>query len=52
MGLLAFGSGLVCSAALAFGLGFVAPVNDVIGSLCDLIAIGAGMVFIGVFESV
>ena len=51
MGLLAFGSGLVCSAALAFGLGFVAPVNDVIGSLCDLIACG-GMVFIGVFESV
>jgi hypothetical protein len=50
MALMAIGSGFVCSAALAFGLGFVAPVSSTVGGLCELVAVAAGMVLIGIID--
>jgi hypothetical protein len=51
MGLVALGSGVVCSAALAVGLGFIGSVGVTIGSLFDLVGIAAGMILVGSIDS-
>jgi hypothetical protein len=44
------GSGLICATLLAIGFGFVIPVNNVVGNVCDLLAVGSGMVFVGLLD--
>ena len=45
------GSGLISAALLAFGFGFVIPVSSAVGDLCDLMAIGSGIFFVGLLAS-
>jgi hypothetical protein len=51
MALLALVSGLVCSAALATGLGLIVPVGGLIEGVSDLVAVAAGMVLLGLVDS-
>jgi len=51
MALLIVGSGLISGALLALGFGFVVPVSAVVGDLCDLLAIGSGVFFVGLLAS-
>ena len=44
------GSGLVCATMLAIGFGFVIPVSSAVGDLCDLLAVGSGMFFVGLLS--
>ncbi len=43
-------SGLICATTLAVGLGFVIPVSSIVSSLCDFLAVGSGIVFIGLID--
>jgi hypothetical protein len=36
---------------LAFGFGFIIPLSSVITDLCDLLAIGSGIFFVGLLDS-
>ena len=49
--LLIVGSGLTCAAMLAFGFGFVVPVSGAVGDVCDLVAVGSGILFVGLLDS-
>jgi hypothetical protein len=51
MALVALASGVVCSAALAAGLGLIVPVGGMIGGCCDLVAVASGMVLLGLVDS-
>jgi hypothetical protein len=51
MALVALASGVVCSAALAAGLGLIVPVGGMIGGFCDLVAVASGMVLLGLVDS-
>ena len=51
MALLVVGSGLISAALLALGFGFVVPVSGAVGELCDLLAIGSGVFFVGLLDS-
>jgi hypothetical protein len=51
MALLALTSGLVCSVALAMGLGLIIPVGGMIEGISDLVAVAAGMVLLGMVDS-
>jgi hypothetical protein len=44
------GSGLICLMLLAIGLGLVVPVNYAAGDVCDLLAVGSGMIFVGLLD--
>jgi hypothetical protein len=35
---------------LAVGFDFVIPVSSAIGNLCDLLAVGSGVAFVGLLE--
>jgi len=43
-------SGLVGAAMLALGCGFIVPLSNVMGGLCDLAAIASGMFFFGLLD--
>jgi hypothetical protein len=45
------GNGLISAALLALGFGFVVPVSAVGGDLCDLLAIGSDVFFVGLLAS-
>jgi hypothetical protein len=51
MTLLVIGSGLISATFVAFGFGFVIPVSGAVGDLCDLMAIGSGILFFGLLDS-
>ena len=51
MAMLALACGLVCSVALATGLGLIIPVGGVIEGISDLVAVAAGMVLLGMVDS-
>ena len=44
------GSGLICATMLAVGFGFVVPVSSAVSNLCDLLAVGSGMFFVGLLS--
>ena len=44
------GSGLICATLLAFGFDFVIPVSSAVSALCDLLAIGSGVAFVGLLD--
>jgi hypothetical protein len=44
------GSGLSCAALLANGSDFFIPVSSAVGALCDLLAVGSGVAFIGLLD--
>ena len=48
--LMAAGSGLTCVTMLAVGFGFVVPVSDGVSDLCDLLAVGSGICFVGLLD--
>ena len=48
--LIAAGSGLICVAMLAIGFGFVVPVSSAVSALCDLLAVGSGVYFVGLLD--
>ena len=50
MTLLIAGSGLVCATMLAIGFGFVLPVSSAASDLCDLLAVGSGIFFVGLLD--
>jgi hypothetical protein len=35
---------------LAVGFGFVVPVSSAVSNLCDLLAVGSGMFFVGLLS--
>jgi hypothetical protein len=45
------GSGLICATMLAFGFGLVLPVSGAVGDLCDLLAVGSGVYFVGLLDN-
>jgi hypothetical protein len=51
MTLIVVGSGSIAAALLAFGFGFVIPVSGAVGDICDLLAIGSGIFFVGMLCS-
>jgi hypothetical protein len=51
MASLAIACGIVCSAALVTGLGLIVPVGGLIEGVCDLVAVAAGMVLLGLVDS-
>jgi hypothetical protein len=50
MTILIAGSGLICAIMLALGFGFL-PIGGTIGDVCDLLAIGSGIFFVGLLDS-
>jgi hypothetical protein len=44
------GSGLMCATMLAIGFGFVIPVSSGVSNVCDLLAVGSGMFFVGLLS--
>ncbi len=44
------GSGLICATMLAIGFGFVIPVSSAASDLCDLLAVGSGIFFVGLLD--
>jgi hypothetical protein len=44
------GSGLICATMLAIGFGVVIPVSSAVSDLCDLLAVGSGMFFVGLLD--
>jgi hypothetical protein len=44
------GSGLICATSLAIGFDFVIPVSSAVSNLCDLLAVGSGMFFVGLLS--
>jgi hypothetical protein len=44
------GSGLICAALLAIGSDFVIPVSSAVSALCDLLAVGSGVAFVGLLD--
>ena len=44
------GSGLICATMLAIGFGYVIPVSSAVSNLCDLLAVGSGMFFVGLLS--
>ena len=48
--LIAAGSGLICVTMLAIGFGFVVPVSSAVSALCDLLAVGSGVYFVGLLD--
>ncbi len=51
MTLLLVGSGLATAALAAFGFGFVIPVSGAVADICDLMAVGVGVFFVGLLDS-
>jgi hypothetical protein len=45
------GSGLICAVMLALGFGFLLPIGSTIGDVCDLLAVGSGIFFVGLLDS-
>lgn len=48
--LIAAGSGLTCVTMLAIGFGFVVPVSSAVSDLCNLLAVGSGVYFVGLLD--
>ena len=46
------GIGLMCVFLLAVGFGFVIPVSSAVSALCDLLAVGSGVAFVGLLDGV
>ena len=44
------GSGLICAALFAIGFDFVIPVSSAVSGLCDLLAVGSGIAFVGLLD--
>jgi hypothetical protein len=44
------GSSLICATSLAIGFGFVIPVSSADSNLCELLAVGSGMFFVGLLS--
>ena len=44
------GSGLLCLSLLAIGFDFVIPVNSAVSALCDLLAVGSAVAFVGLLD--
>jgi len=44
------GSGLICATLLAIGFDVVIPVSSAVGNLCDPLAVGSGMFFVGLLS--
>jgi len=44
------GIGLLFVSLLAIGFGFVVPVSSAVSALCDLLAIGSGVAFVGLLD--
>ena len=44
------GSSLICATMLAIGFDFVIPVSSAVSNLCDLLAVGSGMFFVGLLS--
>ena len=44
------GIGLMCVFLLAVGFGFVIPVSSAVSALCDLLAVGSGVAFVGLLD--
>jgi len=44
------GSSLICATMLAIGFDFVIPVSSAVSNLCDLLAVGSGMFFLGLLS--
>lgn len=44
------GSGLICATLFAIGFDFVIPVISAVSNLCDILAVGSGMVFVGLLD--
>ena len=44
------GSSLICATSLAIGFGFVIPVSSAVSNLCELLAVGSGMFFVGLLS--
>jgi len=42
--------GTACATLFALGFGFVIPVSAAVGDLCDLLAIGSGIFFVGLLD--
>ena len=47
MTILIAGSGLICAIMFALGFGLLLPIGSAIGDVCDLLAIGSGIFFVG-----
>ena len=47
---LTVGVGLLCAAMLAMGLGVLIPVSGAISDLCNLLAVGSGIFFVGLLD--
>ena len=44
------GSGLICLSLFAIGFDFVIPVNSAVSALCELLAVGSGVAFVGLLD--
>ena len=44
------GSGLTCLSLLAVGFDFVIPVSSAVSALCELMAVGSGVAFLGLLD--
>jgi len=44
------GSGLICVSLLAIGFDFIIPVSGAVSALCDLLAVGSGVAFVGLLD--
>jgi hypothetical protein len=41
------GSGLICAIMFAIGFDFVIPVSSAISDLCNFLAVGSALIFVG-----
>ena len=48
--LIAAGSGLICVTMLAIGFGAFIPVSSAGSDLCNLLAVGSGVYFVGLLD--
>jgi hypothetical protein len=44
------GTGLLCAAMLAVGFGVLIPVSSAVSDLCNLLAVGSGIFFVGLLD--
>ena len=44
------GTGLLCAAMLAIGFGVLIPVSSAVSDLCNLLAVGSGICFVGLLD--
>ena len=44
------GTGLLCAAMLAMGFGVLIPVSSAVSDVCNLLAVGSGIFFVGLLD--